>query len=156
MLFVNFELRVHPDFLDLKFLTMVLQKIAAGDFSPNVSHLISASKLIALDKGGEKNRPIAIGVVMRCFIPKALMPASITEERAHLALLQMGRGVKYGLNFIAHDTRNVLFKLCRNPTYIGVSVDSSYVLNKTGRLEVLRKISTHSPSLIMFATALYA
>ena len=45
----------------------------------DVGHLISAANLIALDKGGAKIRPIAIGVVMRRFTTKSLMPASIAE-----------------------------------------------------------------------------
>ena len=77
LLVANTELRVHPDFSGLEILTSVVQNLAAGDFSPDIGHLISAAILIALDKGGAKIRPIAIGVVMRRLVTKSLMPTSI-------------------------------------------------------------------------------
>ena len=89
LLVANTELRVHPDFSRLDILTSVVMKLAAGDFSPNAGHLISAANLIALDKGGARIRPIAIGVVMRRLITKAIMPTSIGEAKTHLQPLQV-------------------------------------------------------------------
>lgn len=90
---VNSEHRVLPDFLGLKLLTIMVQKLAVGDLFSNASHLISAANLISFDKGGAKIGPIAIGVYMRRLITKSLMLASIIEAKVHMTLLQMGYSV---------------------------------------------------------------
>ena len=156
LLVANSEHRVHPDFSGLELLTLVVKKLAAGDFSSDVGHLISAANLIALDKGGAKIRPIAIGVVMRRLITKSLMPTSIDEAKTHLQPLQVGCGVKAGLDAIVHDARDAIVNLDHDPTYIAVSVDACNAFNRTSRAEMLRQTANHAPSLIRFVNALYA
>ena len=124
---------------------MVVKKLAAGEFSSDVGHLISAANLIALDKGGANIRLIAIGVVIRRLITKSLVPASISEAKAHLAPLQVGCGVKVGLDSIVHDARDALFNLGHDSTYIVVSVDACNVFNRTSRAEMLLQTAEHSP-----------
>ena len=140
LLVANTELRVHPDLSGLEILTSVVQKLAAGEFSPDVGHLISAANLISLDKGGTKIRPIAIGVVMRRLITKALIPTSIGEAKTHLQPLQVGCGVKEGLDAIVHDARAAIVKLGHDPTYTAVSVDACNAFNRTSRAEMLKQI----------------
>lgn len=76
--------------------------------------MISTANLIALDKGGAKFRPIAIGVDMRRLITKDLMPASIAEAKAHLVPLQVDCGAKSGLDVIVYNTRDAFVKLGSN------------------------------------------
>lgn len=116
MLVAKSDFPLHRDFLGLKVLTMVVQKLTAGDFSPNFSHLIFAANLIALDKFGAKNKPIVIGVFMRSLNTKVFMPTLITEAKEHFPPLQVGCGVMSGLDFIVHDTRDAFFKLARETT----------------------------------------
>lgn len=88
---------------------MVVQKLATGVCSPNVSNLISA--VVTLEKGEAKIRPIAIGVIMRRLITEILMPASISEAKGDLEPIQVGCGVISGLDSIFHDTGDVFSKL---------------------------------------------
>ena len=93
---------------------------------------------------------------MRRLITKFLMPASIAEAKAHLAPLQVGCGVKAGLEAIVHDALDALVRLGHDSTYIAVSVDACNAFNRTSRAEMLRQTAEHSPSLIRFTNALYA
>lgn len=81
---------------------------------------------------------------------------SIDEANAHLAPLQVGFGVKSGLDAIFYDARDAFVKLGHNLAYIGVSVDVCNAFNRTSQAKILRHTAVHSFSLIRFANSFYA
>ena len=65
LLIADNQLRACPEFSGLELLSLVVQKIVAGEFSFHTSHILSAAILIPIDKGAGRGRPIAIGNVLR-------------------------------------------------------------------------------------------
>lgn len=59
------ELQSSPYLSGLEILSLVVQKIAGGEFTTHVSHILSAASLLPLGIGADKLRPIAIGIVLR-------------------------------------------------------------------------------------------
>lgn len=105
-------------------LTNVVNKIIAGEFSTNASLLLSAATLILLDKGARKIRPIAIGIVLRRLVTKALMPKAIAEAKELLLLLKVGYGVKCGADAMVHDARTFIEERGNDTAFILTSADA--------------------------------
>lgn len=81
LLVANSEHRFHPNLSGLELLAKVVQNLAAGEFSSDVSRMTSPTNLISLGKGGAKIRPMAIILGMRRLITNYLMPVSISEAK---------------------------------------------------------------------------
>lgn len=78
------DLRSIPCFSGLERLSLVVHKIAARDFTTHVSYLLSAENLLPLDKGDDKVRPIAIGIILRRLATRSLIPDAVAESKQYL------------------------------------------------------------------------
>lgn len=83
MIVANSEHRLHPYLSGLELFAKVAQNLAAGELLPDISHLITAANLIALDKGAAKIRSIPIGGVMGRLIINSLM-TGISPKPRHI------------------------------------------------------------------------
>lgn len=149
------ELLVHADFSGLDLLVKVVQNLAAGEFSVHFALLLSAANLISLDKGEEKIRPIAIGIVLRHLVTKFLMPTEIAEAKDYLEPLQVGCDGKSGLDASVQDARETMSVYGGDCNILASYLNAHNAFNRTSRQQMLFEAAKHAPSLVRFMNALY-
>ena len=155
----------------------MVQQILNGTPSEGVRSVLTACRMIALDKGGRKVRPVAIGEAIRRIAARVVC---VQDNEAFSAILtsvmQFGVGVKGGIEYAYHSIRLHMLAMYDEfeAKYYGVGMDDDEeevlegdipgVLkvdfqngyNSTSRAKMLAQVQHKFPHLLRFARFCYA
>ena len=133
-------------------LLTIAQRLAAGGPSPSIGQALAAARLIALPKGENSVRPIAVGEVLRRLVARTIC----LQERAAMAEvfypLQYGVAVSGGLDQIFHQIQAGLES---HDDWGLLKCDLQNAFNCVSRESFFREVSTHLPSILPFTSLLY-
>ena len=167
----------HYQCLPFETLKRMVQKILNGTPSEGVRAVLTACRMIALDKGGRKVRPVAIGEAIRRIAARVVC---VQDNEAFSAILtsvmQFGVGVKGGIEYAYHSIRLHMLAMHDEfeAKYYGVGsdggdaevlekdipgvlkVDFRNGYNSTSRAKMLAQVQAKFPHLLRFARFCYA
>ena len=114
-------------------LTAFLNRIAAGTLPDKVAFFFASTVLIALDKGNDKIRPIAVGDTLRKTAIGIVLEKS---DMSYFSKFQHGIGVPNGCEKIAHKTQILRDQY---PHFDSVLLDATNAFNSIDRLKAARE-----------------
>ena len=142
----------HSPFLSAlaDFSSLVLE----GNTPPPVRPYFFGARLIALDKHGGGVRPIAIGCVLRRLVAK-LACFRVSEDMAEVfSPLQLGFGVKGGIEAAVHAGRHFLDSL--SPDEAVVKLDFRNAFNSVRRDRMLHSVLSVCPAIFPLVFSAYS
>jgi hypothetical protein len=127
-------------------IAVIVTRIASGEFGRRPSthsnaHIISAARLIALNRGDDKVRPIAVGECLRRLACTCLIRArrSAIEQRCLRA-----SNLMFSSDGSAAAKRTVELLLETNPSWIVVETDLSSAFQRAAREDILYELFDNS------------
>ena len=139
----------------LDVLTRVCTDLINADVPASIVPLLSAARLIPLDKGGNKIRPIAIGGVLRRLVTKIGIADDVPRNVPYLLPQQVSSGVRSGGAAMFHTARDIMRRRGRDTNLVMVSIDASNAFNRFSRQQMLNLLPTRCPSLARFINMMY-
>ncbi len=134
-------------------LTRFVNLCLAGRVPTAVRPVFCGASLCALSKKDGGIRPIAVGCTLRRLVAKAACRAVKPRMAALLAPVQLGFGIKHGIEAAVHAGRLYLQNVQRGQAVL--KLDFSNAFNTLSRDELLRAVKEQVPELYPFAYICY-
>ena len=131
--------------------TSILNLLIGNSVPNQIRPLLSCSKLIALNKGGGRVRPIGIGNVLRKLAAKCLGTKHLDSFKGYLGAQQCGVATPSGIEKILAGVRHHW----NGGKDTIISVDCSNAFNTVSRLAIYDQLQRHFPGLVPFFSLFY-
>ena len=139
----------------LELLTAVCTEVLNADVPASVVPLLSAARLIPLDKGNGKIRPVAIGGVLRRLVTKIAIADDVPRNVPYLLPEQVCSGVRSGGEAMFHAVRELMDERGDDSNLVLVSIDASNAFNRFSRQKMLDLVVDRCPALARFVNMIY-
>ena len=139
----------------LELLTEVCTEVINADVPVSIVPLLSAARLVPIDKGDQKIRPVAIGGVLRRLVTKIAIADDIPRNVPYLLPEQVCSGVRAGGEAMFHSVRELMDARGNDSNLVLVSIDASNAFNRFSRQKMLDLIVERCPALARFVNMIY-
>ena len=124
------------------YLHFLCSAIASDSHPEQAISLLSASRLVALQKGFDDMRPIAIGEVFRRITAKVICSEKQTEFHSFFCSIQHGVTTKGGVELIVHQAQALIEQ---HPDWVILKSDIKNAFNSISRQHMLHQVCNHFP-----------
>ena len=137
-------------------LTRFVNLLAAGNLPPGVAPFICGANLFAAKKKDDGHRPIAVGEIYRRLTSKCLAFESAAKAANILAPLQVGVGVRGGVDALVHAVQALIEDeaVPAESKWI-LQLDYTNAFNTVSRASVFEAVRRFFPELAAWAEASY-
>lgn len=139
----------------LDLLTRVCTDLINSNVPPSMVPSLAAARLVPIDKGNQKIRPIAIGSVLRRLVTKIAIADDVPRNVPYLLHEQVCSGVRSGGKAMFHTARELLQSRGYDPDLVMVSIDASNAFNRFSRQRMLAPLPDRCPALARFINRIY-
>ena len=130
-------------------------EVINADVPVSIVQLLSAARLVPIDKGGGKIRPVAIGGVLRRLVTKIGIAEDAPKNVPYLLPEQVCSGVRTGGEAMFHAARKWMRRRGSEDNLVLVSIDASNAFNRFSRQKMLDLLPQHCPMLARFINMIY-
>ena len=134
------------------YLHILCSAIASSSPPKQAITLLSASRLVALPKGVNDVRPIAIGEVLRRITAKAICSEKQTDFQSFFCPIQHGVATEGGVETIVHHVQALIEQ---HPEWVILKSDVKNAFNSISRQHMLQQICNSFPDLYPHAFSMY-
>ena len=134
------------------YLHFLCSDIASGSLPEEAISLFSASRLVALTKGFDDVRPIAIGEVFRRITAKVICSEKQPEFHSFFCPIQHGVATEGGVELIVHQAQALIEQ---HPDWVILKSDIKNAFNSISRQHMLQKVCSHFPDVYPHAFNMY-
>ena len=141
----------------LRVLTKLVNISCRGELPEFVSQALCRASLSALLKKNGGIRPIAVGEVLRRLIAKCLAKEANLEAKEFFQSLQLGVGVRGGMEAIIHSTKISYEKILTLSSSSGIlQIDFCNAFSSRKRSEMLKAVASSMPGIAAFTNSYYS